>query len=183
MNGWKGYYVGLDVHKRTIAYCVKRADGRIVDEGSIRAERTALKAWASGLEFPWVGGLEATLFSDWATIGRFILTVFLLSAPYFCGGLALALIFRNNHPEMPRLYMADLLGAGVQVAGVARLAPAAAGAEHAGALQDHLGPQLTPGERGRVADGHRLDLLAVDGYRFCGRLDCSGEPAMHTVIF
>jgi len=29
------YYVGLDVHRKTISYCVKTSDGRIVRESSI----------------------------------------------------------------------------------------------------------------------------------------------------
>ncbi len=36
------YFVGLDVHKQVIAFCVKTAEGAIVKEGSIPATRTAL---------------------------------------------------------------------------------------------------------------------------------------------
>ena len=39
------YYVGLDIHKKVIAYCVKKADGNVVDEGKIRASRSALTKW------------------------------------------------------------------------------------------------------------------------------------------
>jgi transposase len=59
------YYVGLDVHHRTVAYCVKQADGTIFDEGTIKARREELRAWASVLPQPWHGGLEATLFTYW----------------------------------------------------------------------------------------------------------------------
>jgi hypothetical protein len=32
----KGYhYVGFDVHKKTIAFCVKEADGKIVEEQNL----------------------------------------------------------------------------------------------------------------------------------------------------
>ena len=32
----KGYhYVGLDVHKKTIAYCVKEADGTVLDRAGV----------------------------------------------------------------------------------------------------------------------------------------------------
>jgi hypothetical protein len=31
------HYVGLDVHKKTISFCIREADGRIVDEGMILA--------------------------------------------------------------------------------------------------------------------------------------------------
>lgn len=29
------YYIGLDVHKKTISYCVKDASGRIYQEGMV----------------------------------------------------------------------------------------------------------------------------------------------------
>jgi len=62
----KGYhYVGLDVHKKTIAYCVKTADGTIINEGTLPAKRGVLSSWESHLPRPWVGAMEATLFSGW----------------------------------------------------------------------------------------------------------------------
>lgn len=62
----KGYhYVGLDVHKKTIAYCVKQADGTVVDEGTIKATRRDLYCFADRLPHPWAGAMEATLFSGW----------------------------------------------------------------------------------------------------------------------
>ena len=33
------YYIGLDVHKRTIRYCVKDASGKIHAEGAIPSTR------------------------------------------------------------------------------------------------------------------------------------------------
>lgn len=59
------HYVGLDVHKQTISFCVKRPDGRIVSEGAVSANRTALERWLGELPQPWAGALEATLFSGW----------------------------------------------------------------------------------------------------------------------
>ena len=59
------YYVGLDVHKKSIAYCVKQADGVIVREGQVAARRADLSEWARQLPQPWTGAMEATLFSDW----------------------------------------------------------------------------------------------------------------------
>jgi transposase len=59
------HYIGLDVHKKTISYCIKTADGRIVQEGSVAASRLALRSWAEDLRLPWCGALEATLFSAW----------------------------------------------------------------------------------------------------------------------
>jgi len=59
------YYVGLDIHKKTIAYCVKRADGHIVDEGTVRATRSSLADWVSARRGRWIVGMEATLFTGW----------------------------------------------------------------------------------------------------------------------
>ncbi|MFH1853007.1 MAG: hypothetical protein ABIA75_11750 [Candidatus Neomarinimicrobiota bacterium] len=58
-------------------------------------------------------GLKFTdLFHSWAMVGKLALTVLLLSSTYLAGGMALALLFKRHHQDMPRLYMADLLGAG-----------------------------------------------------------------------
>jgi len=59
------YYVGLDVHKKTVTYCVKEADGTIVDEGKLRATRQSLESWAQSIENPWAGAMEATMFTGW----------------------------------------------------------------------------------------------------------------------
>jgi transposase len=59
------YFVGLDVHKQVIAFCVKRANGEIVSEGKLPARRGELERWASQLPRPWRAGMEATLFSGW----------------------------------------------------------------------------------------------------------------------
>ncbi len=39
------YYVGLDVHKKTVSYCAKTAAGEKVGAGSVAANRGALSAW------------------------------------------------------------------------------------------------------------------------------------------
>ena len=36
------YYIGLDVHKKTISYCVKDASGQVLQEGKIGATRGEL---------------------------------------------------------------------------------------------------------------------------------------------
>jgi transposase len=59
------HYIGFDVHKKSISYCVKTADGTIVEEGKLRATRPALREWAGKRQQPWHGGMEATLFSGW----------------------------------------------------------------------------------------------------------------------
>jgi transposase len=33
------HYIGLDVHKKTISYCIKTAAGQIVKEGTLAAEK------------------------------------------------------------------------------------------------------------------------------------------------
>src|SRR6516162_7669623 len=59
------HYIGFDVHKKSISYCVKTADGTIVEEGPLRATHLALRAWAEKRREPWHGAMEATLFSGW----------------------------------------------------------------------------------------------------------------------
>lgn len=58
-------YIGFDIHKKTISYCAKAADGEIRDEGVIPATREALTTWAKARARPWVGGMEATMFTGW----------------------------------------------------------------------------------------------------------------------
>jgi transposase len=59
------HYIGFDVHKKSISYCVKTADGKIVEEGVLKARRQAIEDWARKRAEPWQGALEATLFSAW----------------------------------------------------------------------------------------------------------------------
>jgi len=58
-------YIGFDIHKKTISFCAKAQDGRILDEGTIAARRGDLEAWAKTRPRPWVGAMEATLFTGW----------------------------------------------------------------------------------------------------------------------
>jgi transposase len=59
------YYVGLDVHKKTISYCVKDVSGRIHREGTIPATRIDLDRWMKILPQPWMAAMEATVFTGW----------------------------------------------------------------------------------------------------------------------
>jgi transposase len=59
------YYIGLDIHKRIIAYCIKVIDGRLVAQGKIAADRKTLGEWVKGLPGPWIGAMEATIFTGW----------------------------------------------------------------------------------------------------------------------
>jgi transposase len=59
------YYIGLDVHKRTISYCVKDGSGAIHAEGTIPATRLDLDRWMKTLPQPWTAAMEATVFTGW----------------------------------------------------------------------------------------------------------------------
>ena len=59
------HYIGFDVHKKSVSYCVKDATGTIAEEGKRRATREALRQWAGKRTAPWHGAMEATLFSGW----------------------------------------------------------------------------------------------------------------------
>lgn len=58
-------YVGLDIHKKSISVCVRRAEGTILQQGTLPATRAALDDWTPSLPTPWTGGMEATLFTAW----------------------------------------------------------------------------------------------------------------------
>jgi transposase len=59
------YYVGLDIHKKIIAFCIKLMDGKIIDQGQVMATRDDLRAWLSTIPGPWIGAMEATIFTGW----------------------------------------------------------------------------------------------------------------------
>jgi transposase len=59
------YYIGLDVHKRSISYCVKDGGGKIHAEGTIPATRSDLDRWMRTLPQPWTAAMEATVFTGW----------------------------------------------------------------------------------------------------------------------
>jgi transposase len=59
------HYIGFDVHKKSVSYCVKTADGKIVEEEKLRSARQVLREWAGKRSEPWHGAMEATLFSGW----------------------------------------------------------------------------------------------------------------------
>jgi len=59
------YYIGLDVHKRKISYCVKAGGGKVCAEGSISATRFDLDRWMKTLPQPWSAAMEATMFTGW----------------------------------------------------------------------------------------------------------------------
>ena len=59
------YYIGLDVHKKTISYCVKDASGQVHQEGKIGATRRELDSWIKTLPQPRTMAMEATIFTGW----------------------------------------------------------------------------------------------------------------------
>ena len=64
----ESYYVGLDVHKRKISYCLMEADGRVVEEGELAAELLSIgvekhqAAFSSGT---WLTGTPLTYLAPW----------------------------------------------------------------------------------------------------------------------
>jgi hypothetical protein len=46
-------FIGLDIHKKTISYCVKDAAGEVLAEGTIAATRVHLESWIVALLFIW----------------------------------------------------------------------------------------------------------------------------------
>jgi hypothetical protein len=52
------HYVGLDIHKKTISYCVKRMDGTITSEGEFSARRQDMDRWMETLPQPWTAELR-----------------------------------------------------------------------------------------------------------------------------
>jgi len=46
------YYIGLDVHKQKISYCVKDSGGKVYAEGSLPATRIDLDLWMKTLPAP-----------------------------------------------------------------------------------------------------------------------------------
>ena len=59
------YYIGLDVHKKSISYCVKDASGQIHQQGKAGATRWELDMWMKTLPQPWTAAMEATIFTGW----------------------------------------------------------------------------------------------------------------------
>jgi hypothetical protein len=55
------------------------------------------------------------LYGNWGMIWKLFLTIDLLAAAFFFGGMALAIFFKRNIKEIASVYMSDLLGAGMGV--------------------------------------------------------------------
>ena len=59
------YFIGLDVHKKTISSCVKDATGRVHQEGKVRATRLDPDSWIATLPQPRTIAMEATVLTAW----------------------------------------------------------------------------------------------------------------------
>ena len=59
------HYIGLDIHKKMIAYCIKDANGKVYKKGMLKATRAALTEWMADIGRSWVCAMEATLFTGW----------------------------------------------------------------------------------------------------------------------
>jgi len=46
------YYIGLDIHEKTISHCVKDASGRIHREGKFGSTRYEFESWIKTLPNP-----------------------------------------------------------------------------------------------------------------------------------
>jgi transposase len=56
-------FIGLDIHKKTISYCMKDISGKVLSEGKIPATRQGLQEWVGTLGKPWTVAMEATMFT------------------------------------------------------------------------------------------------------------------------
>ena len=54
------HFIGLDIHKKTISYCVKDVSGKVLSEGTVPATRVQLNEWMKNLPAPWTVPMEAT---------------------------------------------------------------------------------------------------------------------------
>jgi transposase len=59
------HFIGLDIHKKTISYCVKDVSGKVLSEGTVLATRIHLDQWMKTLPAPWTVAMEATMFTGW----------------------------------------------------------------------------------------------------------------------
>src|SRR5271167_4489429 len=58
-------FIGLDIHRKTISFCVKDISGKVLSEGKIAATRQGLQEWVGTLVKPWTVAMEATMFTGW----------------------------------------------------------------------------------------------------------------------
>ena len=54
-------FIGLDIHKKTISYCVKDISGKVQSEGKIPATRQGLWEWVSEISLPKLRQIKAPI--------------------------------------------------------------------------------------------------------------------------
>jgi transposase len=59
------YFIGPDVHKKSISFCVKDAAGRVHMEGKVASTRRDLDCWVRTLPQPRMMAMESTIFTGW----------------------------------------------------------------------------------------------------------------------
>src|SRR6201993_4270609 len=59
------YYIGLDIHKKSISFCIKDGSGQVCQQGKVAATRRDLDVWMKALPQPWTAAMEATIFTGW----------------------------------------------------------------------------------------------------------------------
>ena len=59
------YFIGLDIHKKTISYCVKDVAGHVHQEGKFGSTRRELDIWLRTVPQPRTIAMEATMFTGW----------------------------------------------------------------------------------------------------------------------
>ena len=72
------YYIGLDLHKKSIAYCIKIVNGKIVCQGMVKVERRALQQRLVDIPDSWIGAMEATMYTYFCNISILFLEVFFI---------------------------------------------------------------------------------------------------------
>lgn len=87
---------------------VERSMGPLLMATSLLALTGPLAVLHLGLEF-------AQVTANPVMLGKLALTVLILCSAFFTGGMVVALIFRLQHADMPRLYRSDLVGAALGV--------------------------------------------------------------------
>ncbi len=61
------HFIGLDIHKKTISYCVKDVSGTVLSPKKRRCcgTRAQLDDWVKTLPAPWTVAMEAAMFTGW----------------------------------------------------------------------------------------------------------------------
>jgi len=72
------YCIGLDVHKKSIAYCNKTVTGKIIRQGMAKVERRALQQWLVNIPGSWIGAIEAIIYTYFYNISILFLEIFFI---------------------------------------------------------------------------------------------------------